>query len=61
MKRKRLTKSQRRRVREIMERENPQRKVDEIVAKTKQAMEICEKEAAQTKVNKIVEDELRKM
>lgn len=61
MKKKRLTKSQRRRVKEIMERENPQRRVDEIVSKTKQAMEICEKEATQTKVDKIVEEELRKM
>lgn len=56
-----LTKKQLRLINEIMERENPQRKVDEIVDKTKLALDICKRESIQTKVDEIVAEELAKL
>lgn len=41
-----------------MEKNSPQRKVDDIVEKTKLAMEICTAEGQQAKVDKIVSKEL---
>jgi len=58
---KRLTKKQRKLVAKIMMENDPQRKVDEIVEKTKLAMEICKRESPQARVDKIVEEQLAKM
>lgn len=56
-----LRKKGRRVVREIMERENPQRKVDEIVRKTQLAIEICKQANQQNKVDKWVEEAKKNM
>ena len=58
--RERLTEEQLKKVKDIMEENSPQRKVDDIVEKTKLAMEICTVEGQQAKVDKIVSEELAK-
>lgn len=52
-----LTKEQENLIKEIMEKNDPQRQVDEIVEKTKIAMEILKKEGHQVKGDKIVEEQ----
>ena len=56
-----LTKEQKKLVKEIMERESPQRRVDEIVRNTKKAMKICRHASIQNQVDKIVKKELKKI
>ena len=57
---KKLTEEQFKKVNDIMEKNSPQRKVDDIVKKTKLAMKICDAEGQQAKVDKIVSKELAK-
>ena len=54
-----LTKEQEALVKEIMERENPQRKVDKIVKNTKKALKICRHASQQRKIDKWVKQELK--
>ena len=56
-----LTPEQQALVDEIMKREDPQRRVDDIVKKTKKALKIWRHESVQTKVDKIVKRELKKL
>ena len=54
-----LTLEQQKLLDEIMNRENPQRKVDEIVNNTKIALDICENEKPQKRVDEIVKKEIK--
>lgn len=56
-----LTKEQKALLKEIMEKEDPQRKVDEIVRKTKKALKIWRYESTQNKVDKLVKRTLKEM